>query len=328
MKPSTFCHGLLLVAGIFLLSGCAVTDIGSTLRGDHYLMTGDYRAGEASFRQSVRERPDSAANNYYLGRFLLAEDRPQQALPWLKKAVRLDPDNPDYHFWYGMALGATGKVQAERKQYERALALDPHHLQSLIYLGNAELKRARYSRALALYQKALKIWPHSPMALYNRALIMKALGRTPEEKIAWLQYLDRYPSGSLAIRATNHLNRLGDFSYRNHYLGRRTITLTKIWFKPFTAELDPYSYPALNLVGATASNMKKGTLQVVVYQKNDRELARKRAASVKKYLQKKFSRLQGRKIRISWFDRDEVFTADGKKQKSGESVRFFLTGWK
>ncbi len=328
MKPSTFCHGLLLVAGIFLLSGCAVTDIGSTLRGDHYLMTGDYRAGEASFRQSVRERPDSAANNYYLGRFLLAEDRPQQALPWLKKAVRLDPDNPDYHFWYGMALGATGKVQAERKQYERALALDPHHLQSLIYLGNAELKRARYSRALALYQKALKIWPHSPMALYNRALIMKALGRTPEEKIAWLQYLDRYPSGSLAIRATNHLNRLGDFSYRNHYLGRRTITLTKIWFKPFTAELDPYSYPALNLVGATASNMKKGTLQVVVYQKNDRELARKRAASVKKYLQKKFPRLQGRKIRISWFDRDEVFTADGKKQKSGESVRFFLTGWK
>ncbi len=328
MKPSIAGYGLLLVTGIFLLTGCGMTDIGSTIRGDHYLMTGDYRAGEASFRQSVREYPDSAGNNYYLGRFLLAENRAKQALPWLEKAVRLEPDDPDYHFWLGMALGATGRSKAERRQYEQALALNPKHLQSLIALGNAELKRGRYNRALALYQKALKIWPDSPTALYNRALIMKVLGRTPEEKIGWLQYLDRYPSGSLAIRATNHLNRIGDFSYRNHYLGRRTLTLTKIWFRPFTAELDPYSYPALDLVGATASNMKKGTLQVVVFQKNDRELARKRAASVKKYLQKKFPRLQGRKIRISWFDRSEVFTVDGKRQKSGESVRFFLTGWK
>ncbi len=314
--------------GLLFLTGCSMTHIGSTLRGDHYLMTGDYAAGEKSFRQSVRDHPDSAADNYYLGRFLLAEKRPGQAVTWLKKAVRLDPDNADYHFWYGMALGATGKSKAERQQYQRALALDPGHLQALTYLGNSELKRGRYTTALALYQKVLKKWPGSPTALYNRGLIMKVLGRTPEEKIAWLQYLDRYPSGSLAIRATNHLNRLGDFSYRNHYLGRRTVTLTKIWFRPFSDRLDPYSYPALNLVGATVSNMKKGTLQVVVYQKNDRELARKRAVSVKRYLLEKYPRLKGGKIRISWFDRDELFTADGKKQKSGESVRFFLTGWK
>ncbi len=328
MKPSSLHSRLLLVAGIVLLSGCSMTDIGSTLRGDHYLMTGDYRAGEASFRQSVREHPASAGNNYYLGRFLLARNRPKQALPWLEKAVRLDPGNADYHFWLGMALGATGRDKAERKQYKQALAIDPKHLQALIYLGNAELRRGRYTTALTLYQKALRIWPGSPTALYNRALVMKVLGRTPEEKTAWLQYLDRYPSGSLAIRATSHLNRLGDFSYRNHYLGRRTVTLTKIWFRPFTAELDPYSYPALDLVGATVSNMTKGTLQVVVYQKNDRELARQRAISVKKYLQQKYPALKGGRIRISWFDREEIFTADGRKQKSGESVRFFLTGWK
>ena len=45
-------------------------------------------------------------------------------------------------------------------------------------------EKKKYDEALNLYSRALKIWPGSPSALYNRALILKKLGRTPEELLA------------------------------------------------------------------------------------------------------------------------------------------------
>ena len=65
------------------------------------------------------------------------------------------------------------------------------------------------------------------------------------------------------------------------------MTLTKIWFEPFESKLAPGSLPSLDVIGATVSNMGKGTLQVVVYQKNNKKLAHSRAVSIKKYLLKK-----------------------------------------
>ena len=66
---------------------------------------------------------------------------------------------------------------------------------------------------------------------------MKRLGRTPEEKLAWHEYLSIYPSGAMARRATANLNYLSDFAYRNHKLGPRTITTEKIYFEPFSPKL-------------------------------------------------------------------------------------------
>ena len=323
---------LVYFVALIFLTGCVQAEqIGTAMKyhvqGRHYIQTRNYDKGEALFRQAVKESPASAQANYYFGRFLLAEKKEKKALSYLEKAVSLDSDDVDYNFWLGVAYGVNGYRKKERKSYKKALALQPKHPQSLIYLGHSQLKSKEHQSALTSYEKALKIWPASPSALYNRALIMNILGRTPEEKLAWLEYMSLYPSGGLARRATDHLNMLSNFSYRNHTLAARTITLTKINFKPFKAKLDSSSYPSLKLVGATVSNMDKGTLQVVVYQKNNKTLARKRAVSIKKYLQETFPDLRGKRIGISWFSEAEKFKIAGKKLRSDESVRFFLTGW-
>lgn len=328
---------LVYLAVVVLLTGCApaenigmqAVEVGKSIQlrvlGEHYLQTDNLERGEEAFRQAVRERPDSAEANYYLGRFLLAGGKAKEALPPLEKAADLEPGKADYHFWLGVACGENGLRDREAKSYARALEIDPKHVQSHIYLGHLQLRKKLYGEALDSYRKTLEIWPESPAALYNRALILKALGRTPEERTAWLEYLALYPAGNLARRATDHLNKLGDFSYRNHTLGARTLTLERIAFKPFTAELDSSSHPSLKLVGATAVNMGRGTLQVAVFQKNNRELARKRAISIKKYLQDQFPDLRGDRIGISWFAVPEEFTVGGKKLRADESVRFFLT---
>ncbi len=321
-----FVNLLFVMAAALLLGGCGVGQIiKNNVQGTHYLQTRDYGAGEKTFRQAVAIDPDSAQANYYLGRFLLAEKKPDQALPFLDKAVRIDPRDTEYLFWQGVALGELGRWKQERAAYEKILKLQPKHLQALIYLGHNQLKSKRYEAALATYQKVLDIWPSSPSALYNRALIAKILKRSPEEKAGWLTYLSAYPSGALAARAADHLNLLGDFTYRNHYLGARVVTLTKIWFMPFTAKLSPAARPSLDVVGATAVNMGKGKLQVVVYLLNDKKLARARAVAIKKYLLKKFPALAARGIGISWFDRPETMVVRGKKLRNPESVSFFLT---
>ncbi|GAB4339465.1 MAG: hypothetical protein Kow0089_12380 [Desulfobulbaceae bacterium] len=296
-----------------------------TTLGAHYLETGNYAKGEAVFRQALKADPADPEANYFLGRFLLAGNKVREALVYLQKAVKLDPYDADKNFWLGVAWGENGDKRKERQMYTLALTLDPDHLQSLIYLGHVQLNDKEYTAALQSYEKALKLWPSSPSALYNRALILKILGRTPEERIAWLEYLARYPSGGLARRAADHLNMLGDFSYRNHRLGARVVTLAKIAFKPFEARLESSSHPSLKLVGAIVSNMGRGTLQIVVYQKNNKELARRRAVAIRKFLRENFSDLREGRIGISWFSEPEVVTIGGKKMTIDESVRFFLT---
>ncbi len=315
-----------LVMAAFLLSGCTVGQaIKNNVQGSHYLQTKNYQEGEATFRDEVAMDPDNPQPNYYLGRFLLAEKKPKSALPYLRKAASLDPEDTDYLFWQGVALGELGKLKQERISYSMVLNLKKDHLQALIYLGHNQLKSKKYEAALATYKKALQIWPYSPSALYNRALIARILKRTPEEKIGWLSYLSAYPSGALAIRATDHLNSLQDFSYRNHYLGARTVTLTRIWFKPFDSSLVPGSLPSLDVVGATVSNMERGKLQILVYQENNKQLARARAVSIKQYLVDTFPELKKKGIGISWFAQPEQATIQGKKVVIPESVRFFLT---
>jgi len=293
--------------------------------GEHYLQTRDYSKGEIVFQEEVQKNPQNPSANYYLGRFLLAQEKHREALPYFEKAASLSPGNDEYTFWLGVGYGENGLPVKERQAYQSVLKNDPKHLQSLIYLAHNYLKNKQYGKSLDLYHKALKEWPESPSALYNRALIFKILGRTPEEQKAWAEYLTLYPAGSLAQRAADHLNETGDFSYRNQTLAARKITLTKISFEPFTAKLDSTAHPSLKLVGATAANMGKGTLQVVVYQKNNEKLAREKALSVKKYLQQHFPDLRNGHIMTSWFAVPEEYTINGRKVSDDESVRFFLT---
>ena len=324
---------IILMLSALFLGGCAVgqsinavgRSIKNNVQGTHYLQTKNYSQGELTFHEAVKQDPENPQPNYYLGRFLLAEKKPKQALPYLQKASSLDPKDTDYLFWKGVALGELGKRRQERENYQKVLKVKKKHLQALIYLGHNQLKDKHYESALAAYRKALEIWPHSPSSLYNRALIARILKRAPEEKVGWQAYLSAYPSGALAIRAADHLNRLGDFSYRNQYLGARTVTLTKIWFEPFGSKLAPGSLSSLNVVGATASNMGEGKLQMVVYQENNKKLARSRALSIKKYLQKKFPKLKKNGIGTSWFAQAEILKIQGKKLKNPESVRFFVT---
>jgi tetratricopeptide (TPR) repeat protein len=321
----------LLFCLLFFLGGCAgVQDFGSSLKytvqGAYYLQEKDFQKGSEKFEQAIAKDPQNPEAHFYYGRFLLAENKSGKALSSLKKAAALDPGKSEYHFWLGVALGETGQEALERKSYAKALERDPKNTQALTYMGNNLLRAGKYVESLDYYTKSLELWNLNPQALYNRAVILRKLGRIPEEKPAWRHYLHNYPAGGFARLAADRLNSLGDNSYRNHKLGLRTVTLTEIAFVPFSEELSSLAYPSLDLVGATVANMPKGTLNIIVYQLNNRKLAKNRALSIRDYLAKRYPDLgKENRLRISWFDVAEKRTVLGKSLQLNESVSFFLS---
>jgi tetratricopeptide (TPR) repeat protein len=290
------------------------------------MRTGDYNQGEKNFLKEVAENPDDASGHYYLGRFLLAQHKYEPAKAQLKKAVILDSQDADHHFWIGITYGHLGDIENERTSYLNTLKLKRDHSQALLNLGHLELKKGKYAEALRLYDKVLAQNSTNPSGLYNRGLALRHLGKTAEEKVAWKEYLRQYPAGYLAGRATDHLNSLGDFSFRNHYLSRRTVTLKEITFASSTSSiLSPSSYPSLKVIGATLVNRPKEVLQIVVYHDSSDQVAKERAVRIQEYLQSQFSGIEAHQIRISWFRSPERLQLNKKTFNVKNSVRFFGT---
>ena len=127
----------------------------------------------------------------------------------------------------------------------------------------------------------------------------------------------------MARLATDNLNHLGNFDYRNHIIGNRTITLEKIQFDPFTSRIWRGSRPSLDLLGSVITNAKLKNIHIVAYQKNNKPLAKARALSVKNYLITHFRTIKPEQINASWFDVPEEIKVKKKLFKEDESINCF-----
>ena len=320
---------LIFMAVAVTLGGCGMAGITSSIKGNYYIETGDYEAAEKTFQQMVNENPDNALNHYYLGRFLLAQDKNLAALPHFQKAFSLDQGDADFNFWLGVSYGEAGDAKAERKQYERTLNINSRHTQARLYLGHAQLQSGELSKALKSYDRVLEAVPANPSALYNRALVLDLKGRKSDAKRAWSKYLKWFPAGRHAIQAADNLNSLGDFSYENHFFGKRTVTLRKIGFHEKSEKILIESYSSLRLAGAIVSNLEHGNLQIVVYESDFRKPPKSKAIALRKKILQLSSDLSQERVFISWFNQpEEVATKQGKKYSKKSSVRLFLTDWK
>ena len=307
------------------MAGC--TSVGHRITGQYYLETRNYRDGIEAFEPVARQASGDWSIYYYLGRFYLSEDQPEDALRALTAASLLNPENADTQFWLGVTHYRLDRADLERRSYLKALKIDNRHLFARAYLAHNLLEQKNYSEALKHYQIVLSRDPDHSDALYNRALILGKLDRTPEEIIAWKAYLARCPSGARSRLAVDRLNRLGDFAYRNVLVGKRTVTLETIHFLPFDDDLAVQSRPSLDLLGAMLENNRKIVLNALVFQKNNVSLAEARAKRIKKYLLIHFPGIRPDRIRVSWFKEPETIRISKRTvHRQDESVRFF-TQW-
>lgn len=269
----------LIVVGF--LAGCGIP---SRIQGEYYLGETKYSDCEAAFRQSLQRDPYDAAANFYMGRCLLALDRPREALKFLKEAVALGFHDADHHYWLGICYHAMQQPKMERASYRQALEVDPQHLNARLDLGNSYLDSGGWKEALACYEAVLARDPRQPQALYNRGLAFGKLRRPAAEIEAWKAYLDAYSEGKWAIRAVDHLNALDDFAWRNYVVGQHRIPLERIGFDGAGVALSPAAMRSLDKIGSVLGIDANIHLQIVAHEKGSAALAKRRAARIRDYL--------------------------------------------
>ncbi len=283
---------------VFIFYGCSIQ---KQVVGEFYLEQKLYDKGLVHFQNSIKKDENNAFSQYYLGRFLLTKGKTKDAITHLKTAIFLDDSNPLYYSWLGVAYSLNKDYINERKEYLKALKLDKDHLQSLIYLAHNYYDKREYSRAIKYYFRVLKISPQNKTALYHIASCFHKLGRKAEEIVAFKKYLTFYPSGSLARKSVENINKLGDFEYRNFILGARTVTLKKINFKSFTSSINSESKKSLDVLGKILIKNRNIELHIVSYQEKNLQLAKAKAKSIKKYLLKEFPNIESKRLKLSWF---------------------------
>lgn len=289
---------------------------------ENYIKSGDFGEGLKYVEKRLRKNHKDPSANYYAGRYLLAMNRQEEALPHLLQAVLLDVGEAKYHFWLGVSYWALRDFDKERKAYQRAITIDGRFNSAHLYLGHNYLDSGEWNKALKQYKKVLELEKKHPDALFNRAVAIKELGRVRQAILAWKEYLKYYPDGKWALKAVHNLNLLGDFSYRNYLFGARKVVLSRIAFEPNSAKLKKYSLPSLDVVRTMMRNNKALFFHVITYCQNNTNLARQRALSIKKHLTFNNPDIRPDRVILSWFGVGEVVQKNGKSWLEKESVNF------
>ena len=290
--------------------------------GKRFLVEERYEDGLRAFEQVLQKDPRNPKTNYYIGRFYLAQEKPEKALPYLRRAVQLAPDKANYHFWLGVAYWGVRDFEKERQSYQKALSLNRNYVSARLYLAHNLLDNGQWAAALKEYSEVLKNDPRNPEALYNRGLALGKLNRPTEEIKAWKRYRKHYPRGRWALLAVDHLNALGDFSYRNFNIGYRRVTLRNISFTSGTAKIYSNAKPSLKILGKILSINKKIALKIMGYQKGDPVLAKARAKAVKDYLLKNFQDIDPSRLTYDGYGRAERVKIKNKIYVLDESISF------
>jgi outer membrane protein OmpA-like peptidoglycan-associated protein len=168
----------------------------------------------------------------------------------------------------------------------------------------------------------LKLDAFNPEALYNRALAVEHNDSTDQQAAAWKRYLNAYPEGQWAIRAADHLNALEDFTYRNHSIGLRRVTLAAISFQEDSAELTPAAKQSLLVVGSILSNNRDIELQVTCFVKDDKQLAETRSRSVVDFITTEYADVTPSRVAAAGRGEAEIVRIENLKFALNRSVVF------
>ncbi len=149
----------------------------------------DLAGAAGSVIQSLQNNPSARARHDSGAAYLLIE-RDGDAIDALQSAVRQSPQAADY--WSDLAAARYTRAVREKR---------PHEL----------------PQALADADHALRLVPTFPDALFNRALIVEALGITEAARRAWERYAAVDPSTHWTAEAMSHLGRLPVVKTRDEF---------------------------------------------------------------------------------------------------------------
>ena len=111
------------------------------------------------YHQALEIKPDDAQVHLQLGRVLIRQNRPKDAITSYQTALQFQPDNFEIYLELGKALEKEKKWEDAITSYRRAIKLNPDYSWSHKHLGDALAQLGKIHEASTCYHRALQIQP-------------------------------------------------------------------------------------------------------------------------------------------------------------------------
>ena len=169
-----------VAVGIFLTTGfCYAGQANSPLSADKRweqarkdLAQGKAGEAKAAFEELVRQYPNEADLQLFLGMSLLRLRDPQAAILAIKKAIEVNPDHLDARTLLGyVELEVRGDVDAAIREYAKVIKLKPDAAEAYSNLAVAQKKKGELDQAIASLNQALQLKPDYGGAITTRGAI-------------------------------------------------------------------------------------------------------------------------------------------------------------
>ena len=147
------------------------------------LRQGKAAEAKAAFEELIRQYPNEADLQVFLGLSLLRLRDPQGAVLAIKRAIGLNPNHVDARTLLGyVELEVRGDVAAAIKEYRKVIELRPDSPEAHSNLAVAQKKHGDLDAAVTSLNKALELKPDHVGALTTRGAIFAELGKWSEAR--------------------------------------------------------------------------------------------------------------------------------------------------
>jgi len=142
------------------------------------------RAGEghAHVDELLEQDPKNAHGLVLKGRFLMLEQKVDDALARFDAATKADPKYDSAQFWLGQAYFAKGRHDEALGAYSQTLQLNPGYLPAKLSAARLHLRAGKSDTALNLAQEAVRAAPSNPEA--REMLIWGLIGQKNTQRAA------------------------------------------------------------------------------------------------------------------------------------------------
>ncbi len=149
-------------------------------RGCDSLARKEYGNAEIFLKEALAVNPEDGRANHLTGLVLALEMKPQQALPFLKKAAETEPSNIQFRYNLATTLYQVGQYQQAASHFEQLLAVEPNHIGALVNLGAVYNILGYPCAAEKLLRRAIRVDSDQVMLYINLGNALEDQGRVEE----------------------------------------------------------------------------------------------------------------------------------------------------
>jgi len=145
-----------------------------------FLYDWDWTEAEHEFEKAIELKPEYPSTYQWYGVFLMARNRPDEALRTMDRALELDPVSLSLNENLGWALYVARRYPEAIEQFQKTLQLDSNFGQALRYLGLTQLHLGRHAEALQTLERARGVLSGEPEVQSDLALAHALAGERDE----------------------------------------------------------------------------------------------------------------------------------------------------